>query len=102
MNISYLGLPNLLAEEAVGAEQEEDEKNEKGNSVLPLRGYLPDPEVLRKGDEKAAERTKSSEFLSVKGGAKKASEVTAAKIWIVGGKIFDEHSHYRSRSVIKS
>jgi hypothetical protein len=56
MNISYLGLPNLLAEEAVGAEKEEDEKDEEGDGILPLRGYLPDPKVLCKGDEEAAER----------------------------------------------
>ncbi len=40
---------------SVGPEEKEDKEDEEGDGVLPLRGDLPDPEVLGKGDEKAAE-----------------------------------------------
>lgn len=53
--MSDLDLSYLLAEEAVGPEEEKNQKDEKRNSILPLGGYLPDPEVLGKGEQKAAE-----------------------------------------------
>jgi len=46
---SDLRLSYLLSEEAVRPEEEEDKEDEKGDGVLPLRGYLPDAEILGRG-----------------------------------------------------